>query len=98
GPRRSAGTLQLSTRCSSLALPPSRSLAMRSGPARMLSPACDGTAANAIAKNPADIGERARRSKSESNIAKCVVCQQTMDKWDSANAPIYKLIHRPEDA
>ena len=39
-----------------------------------------------------------RRSKSESNIAKCVVCQQTMDKWDSTNAPIYKLIHRPEDA
>jgi len=27
-----------------------------------------------------------------------VVCQQTMDKWDSTNAPIYKLIHRPEDA
>jgi transcription elongation factor Elf1 len=39
-----------------------------------------------------------RRSKSESNIAKCVVCQQTMDKWDSTDAPIYKLIHRPEDA
>src|SRR6516225_1422739 len=48
----------------------------------------------------APIAERfhSRRSKSESNIAKCVVCQQTMDKWDSTNAPIYKLIHRPEDA
>jgi hypothetical protein len=31
GPRRSSGTLQLSTRCSSLALPPSRSLAVRVG-------------------------------------------------------------------
>src|SRR5262245_19882089 len=31
GPRRSGGTLQLSTRCSSLALPPSRSLAVRIG-------------------------------------------------------------------
>src|SRR6516162_2348657 len=30
-PRRSSGTLQLSTRCSSLALPPSRSLAVRVG-------------------------------------------------------------------
>ena len=40
----------------------------------------------------------ARRSKSESNIAKCVVCLQIMDKRDSANVPIYKLMHRPEDA
>jgi hypothetical protein len=31
GPRRSSGTLQLSTRCSSLALRPSRSLAVRVG-------------------------------------------------------------------
>src|SRR5262249_14822119 len=31
GPRNSSGTLQLSTRCSSLALPPSRSLAVRVG-------------------------------------------------------------------
>jgi transcription elongation factor Elf1 len=37
-------------------------------------------------------------SKSESNIAKCVLCLQTMDKWDSTNVPIYKLIQRPEDA
>ena len=37
-------------------------------------------------------------SKSDSNIAKCVVCMQIMDKWDSTNAPIYKLIQRPEDA
>jgi hypothetical protein len=37
-------------------------------------------------------------SKSESNIAKCVLCLQTMDKWDSTNVPTYKLIHRPEDA
>jgi hypothetical protein len=33
GPRRAGGTLQLSTRCSSLALPPSRSLAVRVGSA-----------------------------------------------------------------
>ena len=36
-------------------------------------------------------------SKSDSNIEKCVVCLQTMDKRDSTNVPIYKLIQRPED-
>lgn len=41
---------------------------------------------------------RARLSKSESNFAKCVVCQQIMDRWDSIDVPTYKLIHRPEDA
>ena len=39
-----------------------------------------------------------RLSKRDSNIVKCVVCLQIMDKWDSANVPIYKLIQRPEDA
>ena len=39
-----------------------------------------------------------RRSKSDSNVATCVVCQLIMDKWDSTKVPIYKLIHRPEDA
>src|SRR5215467_14462423 len=38
GPRRSSGTLQLSTRCSSLALPPSRSLAVRVGWTLLASP------------------------------------------------------------
>src|SRR5437870_13142867 len=38
GPRRSRGTLQLSTRCSSLALPPSRSLAVRIGWTPLASP------------------------------------------------------------
>jgi hypothetical protein len=38
-----------------------------------------------------------RLSTSDSNIARCVVCAQIMDKWDSAKAPIFKLIHRPED-
>ena len=37
-------------------------------------------------------------SKSESNIAKCVVCGKIMDKWDSTEVRIFKLIHRPEDA
>jgi hypothetical protein len=37
-------------------------------------------------------------SKNDSNIAKCVVCLQIMDKGDSTKVPIYKLIHRPEDA
>jgi hypothetical protein len=59
GPRRSGGTLQLSTRCSSLALPPSRSLAVRVGPARMSSPACDGAATNAIASTMASARTRA---------------------------------------
>jgi predicted Zn finger-like uncharacterized protein len=39
-----------------------------------------------------------RLSASDGNIAKCVVCLQIMDRWDSTNVPIYKLIHRPEDA
>lgn len=39
-----------------------------------------------------------RRSESDSNVAKCVVCLQIMDRWDSPKAPIYKLILRPEDA
>jgi len=39
-----------------------------------------------------------RLAKSESNVAKCVVCLQTMDKWDSGKVPVYKLVHRPEDA
>ncbi len=36
--------------------------------------------------------------KSDSNIAKCVVCLKIMDTRDSTDAPIFKLIHRPEDA
>jgi len=39
-----------------------------------------------------------RLPKSDSNIAKCVVCLQIMGKCDSTNVPIYKLIHRAEDA
>jgi hypothetical protein len=31
-------------------------------------------------------------------IVKCVVCLQIMDKRDSANVSIYKLIQRPENA
>jgi predicted Zn finger-like uncharacterized protein len=39
-----------------------------------------------------------RLAKSESNAAKCVVCLQTMDTWDSTKVPVYKLVQRPEDA
>jgi predicted Zn finger-like uncharacterized protein len=39
---------------------------------------------------------QSRRPKSESNVAKCTVCLQIMDKWDSTNVPTYKLIQRPE--
>ena len=39
-----------------------------------------------------------RLPKTDSNIAKCVVCGQTMDERDSIKVPVYKLIHRPEDA
>jgi predicted RNA-binding Zn-ribbon protein involved in translation (DUF1610 family) len=39
-----------------------------------------------------------RASKTDSNIAKCVVCGHTMDKWESTTVPIYSLVHRPEDA
>src|SRR5215468_2368985 len=44
GPRRSSGTLQLSTRCSSLALPPSRSLPVRFGSTLLASPWARGVA------------------------------------------------------
>ena len=39
-----------------------------------------------------------RRSKADSNIAECVVCRLIMDRSDSTKTPIYKLVHRPEDA
>ena len=41
---------------------------------------------------------RSRLSESDRDIAKCLVCLQIMDKWDSNDVPIYKLIQRPEDA
>ena len=37
-----------------------------------------------------------RLPKRDSNIAKCVVCKQTMDERDKV--PLFKLIHRPEDS
>ncbi len=37
-----------------------------------------------------------RPRKRDSNIAKCVVCKQTMDERDKV--PFYKLMHRPEDS
>ena len=39
-----------------------------------------------------------RLTKAESGDAKCVVCLQTMNKWDSTKVPTYKLVQRPEDA
>src|SRR5262249_48960454 len=47
GPRRSCGTLQLSIRCSSLALPPSRSLAVRIGWVLLTSPSAPDVASDA---------------------------------------------------
>jgi len=42
---------------------------------------------------------QSRLSKSESGVAKCAICQTTIDKWDNSTAvPIYKLVHRPDDA
>src|SRR5262245_16424464 len=64
GPRRSGGTLQLSTRCSSLALPPSRSLAVRIGTwlaspfARGIAPGADN--ATSTMKVHATAGAQAR--------------------------------------
>jgi predicted Zn finger-like uncharacterized protein len=37
-----------------------------------------------------------QRPKSEINTAKCVVCLQIMNNWDSTNVPTYSLIQRPE--
>jgi transcription elongation factor Elf1 len=42
--------------------------------------------------------KHSRRSKSDSNFAKCVVCGNIMDKWDSTDVRIFKHVHRPEDA
>jgi hypothetical protein len=39
-----------------------------------------------------------RHFKSDDDIAKCVVCGQIMDKWDSNDVRIFKLVHRPDDA
>ena len=39
-----------------------------------------------------------RLSNIDSNVARCVVCGQIMDKWDSTKVPIFKLTHRPEDS
>jgi hypothetical protein len=39
-----------------------------------------------------------RLSKSDSNIAKCVVCGFPMGERKSATVSTYTLIHRPEDA
>ena len=38
-----------------------------------------------------------RLSDSDSNVARCVVCGQIMDKWDSTMVPNFNLIHRPDD-
>ena len=38
-----------------------------------------------------------RLFSSDSNVARCVVCGQIMDKWDSTKVPTFKLVHRPED-
>jgi transcription elongation factor Elf1 len=37
-------------------------------------------------------------SKSESNIAECVVCLQIMDNGVSSKVAVYKLIQRPDEA
>ena len=38
-----------------------------------------------------------RLSDIDSNVARCVVCAQIMDKWDSPKVPTFKLVHRPDD-
>jgi hypothetical protein len=38
-----------------------------------------------------------RLSDIDSNVARCVVCGQIMDKWDSTKVPTFRLFHRPED-
>ena len=39
-----------------------------------------------------------RLPASDSDVAKCVVCGKIMDYGNSTKAPIFKLIHRPDDA
>jgi len=42
---------------------------------------------------------QSRRAESGNNTAKCVVCLQIMVKWEeTSEVPMFKLIHRPEDA
>jgi len=41
----------------------------------------------------------ARPAEGDNNTAKCVVCLQIMAKWgETPEVPVFKLIHRPEDA
>jgi predicted Zn finger-like uncharacterized protein len=39
-----------------------------------------------------------RLPNSDGNVVKCVVCGKIMANENSAKAPIFKLIHRPDDA
>ena len=39
-----------------------------------------------------------RLSKSNSNVAKCVVCGKIMAEGNSTDVRTFKLVHRPEDA
>ena len=41
---------------------------------------------------------RSQVVESESKTAKCVVCAKIMDRWDKTDVPLFKLIHRPDDA
>lgn len=36
---------------------------------------------------------RSQLADSESKTAKCVVCSKIMDRWDTTDVPIFKLIH-----
>ena len=38
-----------------------------------------------------------RLSNRDSNVAKCVVYGQIMDRWDSTKVRSFKLVHRPDD-
>jgi len=41
---------------------------------------------------------RTQATNKGTKISKCVVCLQVMDQSESTVTPVYKLIHRPDDA
>src|SRR5215468_9930547 len=86
GPRRSSGTLQLSTRCSSLALPPSRSLPVRFGSTLLASPWARG-----VAPGAAD-ATKSRSVHATTRRGECDITRgelRTGGPFDSTAAPVF---------
>src|SRR6516165_6423902 len=101
GPRRSSGTLQLSTRCSSLALTPSRSLAVRVGWSWLPTSSASGATSGAV--NPTSgrgihATTRMEHARSpEANWASAVLSRRLAAGWlQAAGSAMWRLRGPPE--